>query len=164
MTRFQIQDWIDYIDGRILPEQQTLMEEELLTSDEAIHLYLQAFEQMQSELPMLNVDHLVNTMMARISAPVQSESSDLEAKESMEPAPERAGGSVAKKADKPHSYAWVHHPLFHYSVAAAITLILFTSGMFEQVMQVIPEQEGAGSLTETLMQHVTSLLDALKPE
>ncbi|MDF2670206.1 MAG: hypothetical protein K0R67_2512, partial [Paenibacillus sp.] len=69
----------------------------------------------------------------------------------------------------------IRHPLFQYTVAAAITMLLLTTGVFHNIGKITPEPGSTGnsspprqeqpsnSFSQRLMERTTTLLDHLQP-
>lgn len=143
MIAYTNEDWIAYIEDRVSAEQRRQMEIQLEQSDEALALYLHAMDGLEGQLPPfeeVKAQTFTDTVMSALypaSTPVDSQA------EPDEP-------STTPKA---RHRRWTEHPLFHYTVAAAITLLFMASGVFDALLaepRALIEQP-SGSLTQSIL-------------
>lgn len=143
---YTVQQWVDYMEGRVSSEQAILMEQWLLNEPDAMETYLGALgmERDYPELP--DPIAFANNVMNRIET--------LPVTNSIRPS---RGGRTRR---------WFEHRVFHYAVAACLTLIFLSSGLFDKVAPYHKFQEGetAGSFTEKWTEAATSWLDNIKPK
>lgn len=143
---YTIQQWTDYIDGRISGHQAMLMEQFLLNEPDAMEGYLEALDMERSYPQLPNSVAFTDYVMNRI--------------ESMAP------DGKTRNSRGERSRRWFEHRVFHYTVAACLTLIFLSSGLFDKVAPYHKFQEGdsAGSFTEKWTEAATSWLDNFKPK
>ncbi|GGH42144.1 hypothetical protein [Paenibacillus silvae] len=143
---YTVQQWVDYIEGRVSSNQAMQMEQHLLNEPDAMEAYLGALcmEREYPELP--HPIEFTNTVMERIER--------LPTAGSIRPS---RGGRTRR---------WFEQRAFHYAVAACLTLIFLSSGLFDKVAPYHKFQEGetAGSFTEKWTEAATSWLDNFKPK
>ncbi|MGG6311981.1 hypothetical protein [Paenibacillus macerans] len=134
--------WTDYIRGNAEPEAQGRMEALLLRDEAAFAAYAEALSSLEQELPEPEDEA---ALMRAVLGALPREEQQL------------------KPAKRTH--AWSRHPLFHYVIAASITLLLLTGGFFDRMTA------GAGellnrpqqpSLSKQMMEAATGWLDGLK--
>ncbi|MMZ45883.1 hypothetical protein D1872_74910 [compost metagenome] len=144
----QTNDWHAYITGACSIEESTRLERLLLEDEQALMLYLVALEQLEPTLKdysgWMDTERFTDQVMAVLP--------EIE----MEP------NQVLFKKRR-----WFEKPVFHYVVAASLTLILLSSGAFDKMMpqtgdKPIPPKERV-SYSEEVMQATTTWLDKLKP-
>ncbi|WP_434750595.1 hypothetical protein [Paenibacillus amylolyticus] len=143
---YTVQEWMDYIEGRVRGDQVIQMEQVLLTEPDAMDGYLEALG-MAREYPVLpNSNDFTNSVMNRIDG--------------------SASKGNARNSRGGRSRRWFEHRAFHYTVAACLTLIFLSSGLFDKVAPYHKFQEGntTGSFTEKWTEAATSWLDNFKPK
>lgn len=143
----QTNDWHSYITGTCTIEESTRLEKLLLEDEQALMLYLVALEQLEPALEeysaWMDTERFTDQVMAVLP--------DIE-----------VPGQVGFKKRR-----WFEKPVFHYVVAASLTLILLSSGAFDKMMphsggKQMPPNERV-SYSEEVMQATTTWLDKLKP-
>lgn len=143
---YTVQQWVDYIEGRVSSDQAMLMEQLLLNEPDAMEAYIRALglEREYPELP--DPIDFTNSVMKTI-----------ERLPTMGSMRQSRGGRTRR---------WFEHRAFHYTVAACLTLIFLSSGLFDKVAPYHKFQEGetAGSFTEKWTEAATSWLDNFKPK
>ncbi|MET3209516.1 UNVERIFIED_CONTAM: hypothetical protein ABIC26_002463 [Paenibacillus sp. PvR008] len=147
-TEGQMNDWHAYITGTCTTEESERLEKLLLEDEKALVLYLAALEQLESTFDdcsaWMDTERFTDQVMAALPE-METESSQV----------------IFKKR------RWFEKPVFHYVVAASLTLILLSSGAFDKMMpqtsgKPIPPKERV-SYSEEVMWATTSWLDKLKP-
>lgn len=143
---YTIQQWTDYIEGRISGKQAILMEQFLLDEPDAMQDYLEALDMERNYPALPNSVDFTDSVMKRI--------------ESMAP----DGKTRHSRGER--NRRWFEHRVFHYAVAACLTLIFLSSGLFDKVAPYHKFQEGdtSGSFTEKWTEAATSWLDNFKPK
>jgi hypothetical protein len=141
-------DWHAYIAGTCTIEESARLEKLLLEDEQALMLYLVALEQLESTMK----DYSAWMDTERFTDQVMAVLPEIEA----EP------NQVLFKKRR-----WFEKPVFHYVVAASLTLILLSSGAFDKMMpqtdgKPIPPKERV-SYSEEVMRATTTWLDKLKP-
>ncbi|WP_128102512.1 hypothetical protein [Paenibacillus sp. DCT19] len=141
---YTVQEWSDYIEGRIPPSQSLFMEQALMENPDEMHNYVEALD-VHGELPSLNdPTGFADSIMHQINQ--------------MQP-------SNVRPLSRSHRYRWVEHKVFHYAVAACLTLIFLSSGVFDKVAPYhLQDGEHGGSFTEKWTEAATSWLDNFKPK
>ncbi|WP_068499585.1 hypothetical protein [Paenibacillus kribbensis] len=144
----QLKDWHAYITGTCTVEESERLEKLLLEDEQALDVYLAALEQLEPTLE----DHVAQINTERFTDRVMAALPDIDAE---------ANQAIFKKR------RWFEKPVFHYVIAASLTLILLSSGAFDKMMlqnngKPIPSKERV-SYSEEVMRATTSWLDKLKP-
>ncbi|WP_083656984.1 hypothetical protein MKY66_18705 [Paenibacillus sp. FSL R5-0766] len=144
--KYTAAQWTDYIEGHMSETQANRMEQLLLEDPDAMDIYLEALG-IHGELPPLpDPAGFADSVMHRIEG-IQSSKSQRKS---------RAG----------RNRRWLEHKVFHYAVAACLTLIFLSSGLFDKVAPYHKFQDGdhRGSFTEKWTETATSWLDNFKPK
>ncbi|MFS0871240.1 hypothetical protein [Paenibacillus xylanilyticus] len=143
---YGVQDWTDYIEGRITGDQAIHMEKVLIEDPEAMDHYLEAMGIHQTLPKLDNPAHFADSIMERITILEHSKSK--------------------RKSRSGRSRRWLEHKVFHYAVAACLTLIFLSSGVFDKVAPYHKFHEGEqrGSFTQKWTETATSWLDNFKPK
>ncbi|WP_458460926.1 hypothetical protein [Paenibacillus sp.] len=143
---YTAEQWTDYIEGQVSENQASRMEQLLMEDTDAMDIYLEALG-IQQELPALhNPSGFADSVMHRIEGIQLSKSQ--------------------RKSRSGRSRRWIEHKVFHYAVAACLTLIFLSSGLFDKVAPYHKFQDAdhRGSFTEKWTEAATSWLDNFKPK
>ncbi|WP_418038315.1 hypothetical protein [Paenibacillus xylanilyticus] len=143
---YSVQDWTDYIEGRVTDDQAVTMEKAIIEDPEAMDNYLEAMGILQTWPQLENPAHFADSIMERIT--------DL-----------NPSGSK-RKSRSGRSRRWLEHKVFHYAVAACLTLIFLSSGVFDKVAPYHKFNDGEqrGSFTQKWTEAATNWLDNFKPK
>lgn len=138
----------NYIKGESSPEEALSWEALMLSNDAVLKVYMDVMSEMDSELPVMNhpetfVDRVLSD---ETIIPYRSH-------------------TVPLLSDRPRR--WYEKSVFHYTVAASITLILMFSGAFDRMFPEgtahKAELSSSPSYSEQLMEKTTNWLNQLKP-
>ncbi|GAB6990253.1 hypothetical protein [Paenibacillus pini] len=145
-NKVTIQEWILYVQGECSVVQSERLEWILEQDENALELYMQALEQVEDRLPPLTEpDHFVDSVMVHL--PVMA--SEILFSEKIVEAKRR----------------WYEHKLFHYAVAACLTLIFLSAGWFDKLSPESLEKSDTsrGSYSQELVRVTTDWIDRFKP-
>ncbi|MEX2414581.1 MAG: hypothetical protein WD424_00440 [Paenibacillaceae bacterium] len=145
MTHYTIQQWQAYIQGGEFD--CTSMDTHLLECDDCTEFYLVALEELHEYLPELtNITAFTEGVLERIG-----------------PLPKYKPITQQPIANK----KWYINTLFHYTIAASLTLVLVGSGIFDhmvdRVLQISQETEQAQktSVSDQLTNKAGKWLDSI---
>lgn len=173
MISYTQEDWAAYIAGLVSEEQRQHMEAELEQSDEALALYLLAMEESVSMLPPIEIeaaqsitDSIMGTLYppsavgANVAALHHQQQAVIseQIKQADIPSYESSDSSIPRTRHR----KWNEHPLFHYTIAAAITIIFMASGFFE-ALSIEPKtliERPSGSITHGMVETLTKWFGA----
>lgn len=142
---FGAHEWSDYIENRLKADQMERMEQALLDDPRAMEHYLEALDRQQQRPGLADPAHFAENVMARIG--------ELESAKQ-----KRVSRSNRRRR-------LLEHKVFHYAVAACLTLIFLSSGVFDRMAPYHKFQnEHGSSFTEKWTEAATSWLDRLKPK
>lgn len=143
---YSVQDWTDYIEGRVTGDQVVRMEKAIIEDPEAMDNYLEAMGIHQTWPQLDNPNEFADSIMERITDLNQSGSK--------------------RKSRSGRSRRWLEHKVFHYAVAACLTLIFLSSGVFDKVAPYHKFNDGEqrGSFTQKWTEAATNWLDNFKPK
>lgn len=162
MSHRSQEQWLQYLKGEGSEAERLEAEAHLYTCDECLERYLGCLE--GSSGPAADVDDpqlFGDAVMAGLHGR------------------DRDSGERGLRRKRPRT--WLRHPLFHYAVSAAITLLLMTSGAFRELQgQSAKWQEHAaaaaagdfgrsdsavqpGSLSDRLTDGISHLLEKIDP-
>ncbi|UQZ34072.1 hypothetical protein C2I18_11350 [Paenibacillus sp. PK3_47] len=139
------QDWKRYIQGEMSDKERDGIDELLLEDQEALDAYLSALAQFPvSSLP--DQDSFAEQVMARIAPP------DAE--------------TVPQKRTRFRIQGLLHHKMLHYTVAASITLLFLSTGVFDWLAPGHLELNAGiqQPYSEKMVEKATGWLDEMKPE
>lgn len=124
----------------------------LLEDEETFALYMEVMDEVESELPSLeNSSAFVERVMEDLAGTIAE--STLVEKE-------------AVKEEGTRRYRWYEKTIFHYTVAASLTLIFMSSGMFDKLLTgemplVVPKRDNSPTYSEQMMQATSGWLDQI---
>ena len=165
MTHIPLEQWKQYVEDALAPAERERYETHLAVCDLCLEQYMLCLGQAEG-LP-LPVDEaaFADTAMDRFDALWNV---------SQEQERERENASQAPLTVKRNvRLPLLHHPFFHYAVAAVITLILMGSGAFQTITRPIthiePGSANAAERADTpyskiIMNHTLGLLDSIQPK
>ncbi|WP_240419778.1 anti-sigma factor family protein [Paenibacillus periandrae] len=172
MKHYTGEQWMNYVEQRLIDEDNQQMEMHLGTCDSCMELYMQSLERVVSSYPSLPDEAaLADRVMLAIEAADSISPSSADSR----PAPSEEAGFGSQKLRNP--ILWMKAPLFHYAVAAVITLVLMTSGVFQSIVdhpvgidrtsngdaQSEAAQEPV-SVSKKLMDKTIVVLDSIQPK
>ncbi|MNO61399.1 hypothetical protein D3C76_520460 [compost metagenome] len=139
--------WSDYIQGNLSSEKEQQLEKLLLDDEEAFQMYLQELELLTGELPALgNPDLFTHNIISALPSYEQK-------------------GLDQKKAVKSKIGNHRNLLIYHYLIAASITLLLLGSGFFDllsvEAGQSIDKAKTA-SISDRWMDATSHWIDTLK--
>jgi hypothetical protein len=149
MKHFSYDEWLNYIKNDITENIREEFENHLYTCDQCLELYLQAIAEHESSLPTLPNESIFTEL-------VMSEVSKQHSKES----------AVEQKETKKSLF--YQHAAFHYFLAAAATLLLMFSGVFQSLatyasaVEAPTIQEKKPSVTEGVIDKTFAWMDSLE--
>ncbi|MGD6942537.1 hypothetical protein ACQCT6_10905 [Cytobacillus gottheilii] len=152
MKHYSLDEWMKYVKNEVDDDTREMFEDHLYSCDQCLDLYLFAVEEAEDDLPVMG-DELNFTDM--VMSKVQNQSQAI-----IIPFPEQK---------KPEKKKTVHKTaIFHYAVAAAMTLLLMTTGVFQSLTQYAEGvkstnfQEKKNSVTEGLVDKTFAWMDSLE--
>ncbi len=138
MSHISLEEWKKYARNKIDDKQRDAYEEHLYTCEQCMDVYMEAIESLeQDDLPAIESPSYVEEVISQIPLEKQAQ-------------PNRR---------------WYEDKVFHYVVATAMTLLLMTSGVFSQLLQVTTEFEKSvkhASITENLLNKTTKIIDSVE--
>ncbi|MBS4175610.1 hypothetical protein [Bacillus sp. FJAT-49736] len=141
MNHISYEKWLQYTRGELDSATQKKYEDHLYDCDQCLTVYLEAVDAEEKLLPVMNNE---DTFTDLIMQQVESQ----------------------KKATKPQKQSFYQKAVFHYLVAAAMTIILMTSGVFSHLTNAINEFEAnkkkEPSVVMGLMNKSVSLIDKVE--
>jgi anti-sigma factor RsiW len=149
-------DWQAYINKQLTAAQYDEYDEHLYTCDACLQLYMEAIEVSveitMAEVPMKVVNHIMTAIQ-------------LEKRE-----PEKRRVQHVRSSLKRKSVPLTRRPLFQYTVAAIITLVLMSAGVFQGLslrishIETATSKEQQESFSQKLMERTVSVLDAVQDQ
>lgn len=150
MKHYSEKEWMKYVKNELDKDTREEYENHLYRCDQCLDIYLQAVVEVESELPVItNEADFTDLVMAQISE-----------------------ASVPKiqnvKEKKKTSKRFFQEPLFHYSIAAAMTILLMSTGVFQSITKYTENvqnpdfQEKRTSMTEGIVDKTFAWMDSLE--
>jgi replicative superfamily II helicase len=140
-----------YIEGHMDEAMREDWEQLLLEDEESLASYMEMLDELQEELPSLENSSAFTERVMGDWAKMAESSAELE-----QVAVEEGG----------RRYRWYEKTIFHYAVAASLTLLIMSSGMFDklhtgQMELMIPKKDNSPSFSEQVIQATSGWLDQL---
>lgn len=112
-NHYSLEQWKKYVNDELQEEERIQLEDHLYVCDQCLDLYVTAVEAQEELLPTISNDTtFINDIMNQL--PFHSIEID------------------RKEKTKPRFY---HSTIFHYAIAASITLILMSTGFFQSIVE-----------------------------
>lgn len=137
MRHFSNEEWMSYINDKLSETTCGELEDHLFSCDQCLEVYMKMIDIQVGELPVIDTSSFTDEIIAELPQ---------------------------KKVRKKTLY---QRTLFHYSVAAVITLTLMTTGFFQSVMGVVTTVEASSlskseqSVSNSLMEKTLALFEIL---
>ena len=148
MNHFSYEQWTKYVKNELKVDIREELDNHLYTCDQCLELYLHAVDEIENELPELsNEQDFTNAIMANISE-------------------QKVNETVIKQPNR--NKPFYQNALFHYTLAAAMTILLMTTGVFQSItkytetVQKAEFQEKKPSVTEGIMDKTFAWMDSLE--
>lgn len=152
MKHYSLDEWMKYVKNEVDDETREMFEDHLYSCDHCLELYLLAVEEEEDELPSMENEFDFTDM---VMSKVQSQSQAVIIPFPMQKEPEKKK-TIHKTA------------VFHYAVAAAMTILLMTTGVFQSLTQYAEGvqntnfQEKKNSVTEGIVDKTFAWMDSLE--
>lgn len=145
MNHIPLGKWKNYAKGDINEDQRTLYEQHLYTCDQCMDLYMEAIESIEDEIP--TIEESSNYTIEVIS---------------------RIPFDKKTQIETGNKKRWYEKKVFHYVLAAAMTYMLMTMGVFSELTNITTQFEenqqhgNPSSYTESVLNKTTDLLDRVE--
>jgi anti-sigma factor RsiW len=141
MKHISYEEWLDYVEDNLSDPVRDQYEAHLYTCDHCMEIYLSAVEASESSFPELSDD---TGFTEAVLAEVQH----------------------MKKPDIPRKQKFYQQAAFHYIVAAAMTILLMYTGVFQQLVGFAEEFERSShpSITEEVMKKTSDFIENVENE
>ncbi|MBY0122205.1 anti-sigma factor [Bacillus sp. S/N-304-OC-R1] len=150
MTHYSKEEWMKYVNNEMTQDVREEYENHLYTCDQCLTLYLDAVAEAEEDLPEIeNESGFTDLIMAQIA-------------ESKPPVLKAA--TEKKKRSRP----FYQTAIFHYSIAAVMTILLMSTGVFQSITQYTVAlqkpsfQEKRTSITEGIVDKTFAWMDSLE--
>lgn len=144
MNHVSYEQWQLYVKNELNDDVREGYDEHLYSCDQCLEVYLMAVTEFESELPVLsNADEFTNMIMAEVS-------------------------NEKKKYEVTSPF--YQKTIFHYGIAAAMTILFMTSGVFQSITKYVDNvqspniEESTPSVTEELVNKTFAWMDNIKNE
>jgi anti-sigma factor RsiW len=151
MKHYNIEVWSAYVEGRLPAENQHEYEDHLYGCDACMQLYTECISSLEIDSVASISSDTNEAFIEQIMVRIESEKKQL------------------RKLSTPfHKPALYRKPVFQYALAAAITIILMTTGIFQGITSGIEQspttttQTLDASYTDQLMDKTVAMLDAIQ--
>lgn len=140
-----------YIEGNGDKAKREDWEQLLLEDEEMFASYMEMLDELQEDLPSLeNSSDFTERVMGDWAKMAKSS-------EALEQVTVEEGG---------RRYRWYEKTIFHYAVAASLTLLIMSSGMFDKLLTgqmelIVPKKDNSPSFSEQVIQATSGWLDQL---
>ena len=137
MRHFSSEEWMSYINDQLSETACEELENHLFSCDQCLEVYMKMIDRQAEELPVIDYSSFTDEIIAELPQ---------------------------KKVRKKTLY---QRTLFHYAVAAVITLTLMTTGFFQSIMGVVTTVEASSlskperSVSNSLMEKALALFEMI---
>jgi len=137
MKHFSNEEWMSYINDKLSETTCEELENHLFSCDLCLEVYIKMIDRQAQELPVIDYSSFTDEIIAELTQ---------------------------KKVRKKILY---QRTLFHYAVAAVITLTLMTTGFFQTIMGVVTTAEVSSiskpqqSVSNSLMEKSSALFEII---
>jgi anti-sigma factor RsiW len=154
MKHFNVAEWSEYAEGRITVEKQRELEAHLYSCEACLQLYMDCVAQLDTQ-PVEGVpepDYMEDKWIDEIMSRIEEQKQPFQ----------------SLSLSPPRKLALYRRPVFHYSLAAAITIILMATGIFQGItggMDQLPlatKQMQDTSYTDKWMNKTVAMLDTIQ--
>ncbi|KOP71273.1 hypothetical protein ACFFHH_05135 [Cytobacillus solani] len=148
MMHYSEQEWMKYVKNELDKDVREDYENHLYSCDQCLESYLMAVEAEEDELPIIsNGADFTDLVMAQIA--------DVKMEIAQKPQTGQKKKSIYQSA------------FFHYSIAAAVTILLMTTGVFQSITQYAenvqnPNLQEEPSMTQGLVDKTFAWMDSLE--
>ncbi|MBS4191857.1 hypothetical protein KHA94_16950 [Bacillus sp. FJAT-49705] len=149
MKHYSKEEWLKYVKNELNKDVREGFENHLYGCDQCLDLYLQAVAEEESQLPiMLNEADFTDSIMASIA--------------------EYKNNHIERPQVRKKSKSFYQSALFHYSIAAAMTILLMTTGVFQSITKYAENvqspsfKEKETSMTEGIVNKTFAWMDSLE--
>lgn len=155
MSHFSKEEWTLYINDQLDQAMRESCEDHLYVCEECLGLYLECLERSATALPAIEYEErfIEQTLIAAREAKNLTSI-------------EHTTKNIRKKSQEVHQ-ARRDRSIFHYTVAAVVTIMLMSTGIFQEIVQAklatTAEQVERQPFSEKLMQQAVRVLDAITP-
>ncbi|WP_421383046.1 hypothetical protein ACOJQI_02030 [Bacillus salacetis] len=143
MKHVSYEEWLKYVENELSEKVREKYEEHLYSCDDCMEIYLTALEASETSFPGFSEDHFTDSIIADIQR----------YKEPVEP-------------DAGKKQKFYQRAAFHYLIAAAMTILLMYTGVFQQLIGFTEEFERSSrpSITNELMNKTTNFIENVEKE
>jgi type IV secretory pathway VirJ component len=166
MKHYTFDEWLEYVNDEISENTKQELEDHLYDCDQCLNQYLMAMELNESSLPILSdMSSFTDAVMAEVSKQptvVPDTISNLDIMPTVPSVPDTKVDTKMKR--KPY----YQQAVFHYLLAAAATLLLTFSGVFQSLATYANSiekpaiQEKRPSVTEGVINKTFAWMDSLE--
>lgn len=148
MMHYSEQEWMKYVKNELDKDVREEYENHLYSCDQCLESYLMAVEAEEAELPMISNEADFTTLVMAQIADVKMETTQKQQR------------GQKKKSIYQSSFV-------HYSIAAAVTILLMTTGVFQSITQYAesvqnPNLQEEPSMTQGLVDKTFAWMDSLE--
>lgn len=143
MNHRSYEEWVRYVNNQLDEKTREQYDAHLFGCDQCLSVYLEVIEAMEQQLPaMNNKEEFTDSLMIKIKQQNLGRAN-----------------SVSKFYQK---------PIFHYVLAAAMTFLLMSTGVFSHLMNIVNDfesnQKQETSVVEGFVNHTVSFLDKIQEQ
>jgi|GEM_PF-6840656 len=138
MKHITYENWIEYVQGNIENVEQ--YEQHLYKCDQCLTLYMKALEAEVVQLPTITTEEIVQSVKSK-----------------------QAEKTVSEKVSSSNSFK---KKMFHYALAACLTLFLMSTGVFSEMTKIVDQIESNTnndlSVINRFVEHSISITNQVK--
>lgn len=167
MKHYSLEQWARYVREELAMEEQLEYEAHLGSCDQCLEQYMQCLELARDSFPVL-AEQPKTAMADAVMQSIVASVTQSEAIDARKPEP-------VTQHHKKITPSFLRHPVFHYAVAAAVTFLLMSTGVFHSLAERVgsaetnvvaspPVQEDRSSVSQRIMEKTIGMLDSIQPK
>lgn len=146
MNHIQYEEWLYYVKDELDEQTRERYEDHLYVCDACMSLYIAAIEAAEQQVPVLQTElNLTDNIMEKVTEQKKEE-------------------TIVKTG----RVSFFQKTIVHYAIAAAITLLLTSQGVFSQLLTVVSDFEEVNkeetSIISQMMDQSFSIIDKFEKE
>jgi anti-sigma factor RsiW len=141
VRHYRDEEWFMYMKGELVESRQEELEDHLYSCDQCLEIYMKLVEDQVEELPEIDNEHFTDEVVMKLPLKKEKQKKSI-----------------------------LQSPIFHYGVAAVVTLTLMSTGVFQSMTGIVGTVEASSfskqkqSVSTSLMEKALSVFDIINTD
>jgi len=141
VRHYRDEEWLMYVKGELAESRREELEDHLYSCDQCLEIYMNLVEAQAEELPDIENDYFTYEVVMKLPVKKQRQKKSI-----------------------------LQSPIFHYGVAAVVTLTLMSTGVFQSMTGIVGTVEASSfskqkqSISTSLMEKALSVFDLINTD